>query len=126
MSEKALNVFPIEISIIGKDDIIKGELVRTFAPRTVEKILHDLPLKGRITKRENYLTLSINIQMGNEKTIDRAEKGDIAYWPMSDAICIFLGDGEPYGGISIIGKINENLECMMNLRLGTTIKIIQK
>jgi len=125
-NKKALNVFPIQITIIGRDDIIEGELVRTNAPRTVEKILAKLPLTGRIIKRGNQLSITVNIKMGKEKPTTTAKKGDIGYWPMSDAICIFLDDMEPYGGINIIGTITSNLDALMNLRMGTTLKITQK
>ena len=64
--------------------------------------------------------------MGKEKANTAAKTGDIGYWPMGDAICIFLEELEPYGGINIIGNITENLDALKNLRLGTSLKISQK
>ena len=60
---KALNVFPIEIEIIGKDAKIEGQIVRTKAPRTVERILSKLPVTGKASKRNNQLNLPIDIKM---------------------------------------------------------------
>ena len=124
--KKALNVFPIEITLIGKDDVIEGELVRTNAPRIVERILAKLPFTGRAMKRGSQLNLSINIKMGKEKFVTSAKKGEIGYWPMSDALTIFLDDTEPYGGITIVGTITSNLDVLMNLRMGTSLKINRK
>ncbi len=123
---KKLNIFPIEISIVGKDDRLEGQLVRTNAPRIVERILSKLPVTGRAMKRGAQLNLPINIQMGKEKSVTTAKKGDIVYWPMSDALTIILEDTEPYGGASIIGTITSNLDALMNLRMSTTLKIVQK
>ena len=64
--------------------------------------------------------------MGKEKATAQAKAGDIAYWPMGDAISIFLDDMEPYGGINVIGNITSNLDRLMNLRLGTSLKINKK
>ena len=97
-----------------------------MAPRTVEKILGKLPLTGRAMKRGSQINLSLNIKMGKEKAAEFAKKGDIGYWPMNDVLSIFLDDTKPYAGISIVGTIKSNLDALMNLRMGTSLKIIRK
>lgn len=121
-----MNIFPIQITIVGKNEIIEGQLVRTKAPRTVEKILAKLPLTNQAVKRDNQLNLTVGIKMGKEKPSKAAKKGDITYWPLSDAISIFLEDGEPYGQINIIGSITSNLDALLKLRFITTLKIMRK
>ena len=123
---KALNVFPIQITIPGKDDIIEGELIRTMAPRTVEKILLKLPFNGRGFKRDNQINLNISIGMGKEKSQTTAKKGAIGYLPLGDAISIFLEDSEPYGGTNIIGHITSNLEVLNSIRMSSNLKISKK
>lgn len=120
---KASNVYPITIQIIGKEEVAEGELVRTKAPRTVEKILMKLPITGHVSKQKDQLNISIGIKMGTEKATKMAKKGDIAYWPKSDSFSIFLADTEPYGQINVIGSITSNLDALMNLKLGSTLKI---
>ena len=120
---KASNVYPITIQVIGKEEIIEGELIRTKAPRTVEKILMKLPLIARVSKQKDQLNISIGIKMGAEKSTKIAHQGDIAYWPKSDALSIFLANTEPYGEINVIGSITSNLDSLMNLKLGSTLKI---
>ncbi|HUX99875.1 MAG TPA: cyclophilin-like fold protein [Candidatus Deferrimicrobium sp.] len=121
-----LNIFPIQITIIGKEEIIEGQLVRTNAPRTVEKILTKLPITGRAAKQGNQVNLTIGINMGKEKATKLAKKGEIGYWIMGDAISIFLEDTEPYGEINVIGNITLNLEKLKDLRLGTSLKLDRK
>ncbi len=123
---KSSNVFPIQITIIGKEDIIEGELVRTKAPRTVERILSLLPITGRVSTQKAQLNLSINIKKGTEKATKIAKQSDIAYWPKGDAFSIFLADMEPYGEINVIGCITSNLNALLNLKLGSTLKIALK
>ncbi|MDD1776552.1 MAG: hypothetical protein LUQ65_00150 [Candidatus Helarchaeota archaeon] len=123
---KSSNVFPIQITIIGIDETIEGELVRTKAPRIVERILSLLPITGRVSKQKAQLNLSINIKKGAEKPSKVAKKSDIAYWPKGDAFSIFLADTEPYGEINVIGTITSNLNALSNLKLGSTLKIALK
>ncbi len=111
--------------MLGTEDLIEGHLVRTNAPRTVEKILLKFPLTGKVTNQGNQLNMVVNIKMGKEKSVEIAKKGEIGYWPLNDALSIFLEDTKPYGGINIIGHITSNLDALMNLRMGTTLKIAQ-
>lgn len=97
-----------------------------MAPRTVERILAKLPFTSKVVKRGNQLNVTVNIKMGKEKEAIKAKKGDIGYWPMSDTLSIFLEDAAPYGGISIIGTITSNLDALVNLRMGTSLKIDRK
>lgn len=123
---KQLNIFPIEITIVGKNITFEGELIRTNAPRTVERILAKLPTIGKASKRGSQLNLPIDIKMGKEKSSTKAQKGDIGYLPLGDTITIFLDDTEPYGEVNIIGRISSNLEALLNTRLLVTLKITQK
>jgi hypothetical protein len=123
---KSSNVFPIQITIIGKEEVIEGELVRTKAPRIVERILPLLPITGHVSKQKMQLNISINIKMGAEKPTKVAKKNDIAYWPKGDAFSIFLADTEPYGEINVIGYTTSNLDALSNLKLGSSLKIALK
>ncbi|MHA1265628.1 MAG: cyclophilin-like fold protein [Candidatus Helarchaeota archaeon] len=122
----SLNVFPIIITIGGKNKIVEGELVRTNAPRTVEKILAKLPITGTASKRDNQINLPIGIEMGKEKSKKTAKKGDIGYWPMGDSLSFFLDDAQPYGEVNIIGRITSNMDALKELRLISTLKITAK
>ncbi len=106
--------------------MVEGQIVRTKAPRTVERILTKLPITGKASKRNNQLNLPIDIKMGKEKSSKMATKGDIGYWPMGDAFSIFLEDAEPYGDVNIIGNITSNLEALTTTRLMVNLKVSRK
>jgi hypothetical protein len=76
-----------------------------------------------VSKQKDQLNLSLGIKMGTEKATKIAKQGDIAYWPRGDAVSIFLADTEPYGEINVIGSITSNLNVLLNLKLGSTLKI---
>jgi len=107
------------------DDIgeAKGEFIRFLTPITIERITKNLPIEGRATIWKEEVYFEIPIKMGLEKAKGKVEKGDIAYWPMGSAICIFYGETQPYSPVNILGKITENLELFRQVKSGTIIKI---
>ena len=119
-----LNTIPIKIEIIGLGEV-KGELIRTKAPKTVEKITSKLPIKGKASlwKEEIYFTAGINL--GREKPSKIVEKGIIAYWPIGDALCLFFGNTQPYSEVNICGKMIEPFDLLKNVKSGQGI-IVKK
>jgi hypothetical protein len=101
----------------------EGELVRFKAPRTIDEIVRSLPMSGRIEfyKEEIYFESPIN--MGKETSKSTVEIGDIAFWPMGNALCVFYGNTQPYSPVSILGKITKNLELFKSAKSGTIIKV---
>ena len=107
------------------DDIgeAKGEFIRFLTPITIERITKNLPIEGRAAIWKEEVYFEIPIKMGLEKAKGKVEKGDITYWPMGSAICIFYGETQPYSPVNILGKITENLELFRQVKSGTIIKI---
>jgi len=101
----------------------EGELVRFKAPRTVDIIVHRLPIAGRIALYKEEIYFEIPIKMGEEKAKSTVETGTIAFWPMSSALCVFYGKSQPYSPVSVLGKITKNLDLFKNAKSGTTIKV---
>ena len=101
----------------------EGELVRFLAPRTIATIVRKLPVEGRaaLWKEEVYFELPVKI--GPEKAKTTVESGDIAFWPMGSALCVFFGQSQPYSSVNILGKITKNLELFKEVKSGATIKI---
>ena len=115
---------PIKVNIeeIG---IAEGEIIRLRSPRTADAILRQLPLEGLSALWKDEVYFDIPIKMGNEKSSPKVEKGDLAYWPMGAAFCIFWGETQPYSPVNIIGKVTKNLELFEKVKSGTKI-IIEK
>ena len=115
---------PIKFTIegIGKAE---GEIIRLRSPRTADAILRELPIEGMSALWKDEVYFDIPIKMGNEKSSPKVEKGDLAYWPMGAAFCIFWGETQPYSPVNIIGKVTKNLELFEKVKSGTKI-IIEK
>ena len=103
----------------------EGEIVRIRSPRTADAILRGLPIEGMSALWQEEVYFGIPIKMGNEKASPTVEPGDLAYWPMGSAFCIFWGETQPYSPVNIIGKVNKNLELFKKIKSGTKI-IIEK
>ena len=113
---------PIRLIIDGVGNA-EGELVRIRSPRTVDAILRGLPIEGRSALWQEEVYFEITIKMGNEKSSPTVERGDIAYWPMGSAFCIFWGETQPYSPVNMLGKITKNLELFEKVKSGTKITI---
>ena len=122
----SMSVSRIPISLVidgvGKAE---GELSRIRSPRTTDAILRALPIEGMAALWQEEVYFEIPIKMGNEKPLPNVKKGDLTYWPMGSAFCIFWGETQPYSPVNIIGKVTKNLEMFQKVKSGTKI-IIKK
>ncbi len=101
----------------------EGELVRFLAPRTIDTIVRKLPVEGRAALWKEEVYFEIPVKIGEEKAKPNVETGDIAFWPMGSALCVFYGQSQPYSSVNILGKISKNLELFKQVKSGATIKV---
>ena len=123
MSEESVSRVPIKFVIEGFKKEAEGELVRYLAPRTVEALLRKLPVEGIAALWKEEVYFEIPVKMGGEKAKPTVEKGVIAFWPMSSAICIFYGESQPYSPVNILGRVTKNLELFAEVKSGTQIRV---
>ena len=120
MGETSRIVVKVVLEGIGEAE---GVITKVSAPLTVETILRILPIDGRVHPLAGGVCLLVGLKRGEEKSRRRIEAGTMAYWPMSDSICIFNQDTTSYSPVNVIGKITKNLELFKNLSSGTKIRI---
>jgi hypothetical protein len=120
----SISRIPIKINIqdIGTAE---GEIIRLRSPRTADAIIKALPIEGMPALWQQEVYFDIPVKMGSEKASPTVEKGDLAYWPMGAAFCIFWGETQPYSPVNVIGKVTKNLELFEKVKSGTKI-IIEK
>jgi hypothetical protein len=116
---------PIKLFIKGIG-IAEGELIRIRSPRTTDAIIRKLPLEGMSALWQEEVYFPIPVKMGNEKSSSKVKKGDLAFWPMGSAFCVFWGETQPYSPVNIIGRITKNLEMFKKVKSGTKIIIEKK
>jgi len=119
---KSVSFIPIRLVVENLGEA-EGELVRFMAPRTVDALMRKLPLEGRAAMLKGGIYFQVPLDLGVEKAKRVAHKGTLAYWPMGRAICIFYEETKPYGPVSHIGKVKENLEMFRRVKTGTKITI---
>jgi len=122
MSQGTVSRLPIKFVIDGVGEA-EGELIRHLAPRTVEAIARKLPVEGRAALWKEEVYFEIPVKMGEEKAKPTVEKGQIAFWPMGSALCIFYGESQPYSPVNIVGQVTKGLEFFERVKSGTKIKV---
>jgi hypothetical protein len=53
------------------------------------------------------------------------EKGDIGYWPIGGAICIFKEKMQPYSPVNLVGRITSGLDVFLDVKIGTRIRLVR-
>jgi len=124
MPETSISRIPVKFIIENLGEA-KGELIRHLAPRTVDAIIKKLPVEGRAALWKEEVYFEIPVTMGEEKAKATVKKGDVAYWPMGHALCVFFGDSQPYSPVSIVGQVMENLELFSRIKSGAVIRVVR-
>ncbi len=101
----------------------EGEFIRFLAPRTVDALLRLLPLQGRVAVWREEIYFQVPLKTGAEKAVSKVDSGDVAYWPMGNALCIFRGAMQPHGPVNLVGRIISGLELFVKVSSGTRIKV---
>ncbi len=122
MSETSVSRIPIKFTIASVGEA-EGELIRHLSPRTVDALAKKLPVEGRAALWKEEVYFEVSVKMGEEKSKPKVEKGDIAFWPMGNALCIFYGGSQPYSSVNILGKVTKNLEVFARVKSGTVIRL---
>lgn len=65
----------------------------------------------------------VHLRLGIEKPRRKAEAGTVGYWPLGDAICIFLRESKPYSPINTVGKTISDPICLAGRKAGSIIRI---
>jgi hypothetical protein len=101
----------------------EGVITRVSAPLTVEAILRLLPFEGRAHPCLGGICFGVGLRRGEEKAKRNVQAGSLAYWPMSDSICVFHSDVKVYSPVNVIGRITENVECFKEINSGVKVRI---
>ncbi|NHJ31229.1 MAG: hypothetical protein FK732_00060, partial [Asgard group archaeon] len=85
-----------------------------------------LPIDGRGALMRGEMKITLGIMRGNAKPTKDVSRGDVAYMPLGDSLCIYLKDMKTYSPVNIIGKItsdNDVLEYLTQVRRGSHVTI---
>lgn len=99
---------------------------------TAAKLLDELPLEGTANIWGDEIYFNVEVECKEEKDARQVvEVGELGYWPMGPAFCIFYGptpisDGnEPraYSNVNVFGRIVEGIENLRKVNQGEKVKV---
>ncbi len=114
--------YPI-IIVINEVDVVEGELVRTYAPITISKLVRMLPIRSRLYKLSDRAYFQVGLEMDVEKPRGQVARGDITFWPQASAMALFLKDSKTAQPVSLIGKVTKGLEVVERASMGASIVV---
>jgi len=117
---------PIKL-IIG-DKVLFAELNNS---KTANLIIDALPIESKINTWGEEIYFTIPVKMGDESATMDLEIGDLGYWPVGRAFCIFFGrtpaslndKPAPASPVNLIGRMTCNLDPLFLIGDGKKIRI---
>lgn len=96
------------------EDAARAELLDDDAPDICNAFYAALPVQGFCVHAKfagEELILMLPFFVGPQNEILDVAPGDIGYYPGRQTACLFYGDTEPFGHVSVFARVTENLEA---------------
>ena len=122
MRVKPMNMSAVNIEIEFDDGtVLKGVLDTVLGPLILADIKAAAPIEGRAALMRGEMQITIGIKRGNRRPTNEVKKGDIAYMPLGDNLCIYLKDTRTFSPVNILGKVTSDdvLENLSKIRRGS-------
>ena len=107
------------------DDEIRIEVMldRVLGPIIIEEIKSRLPIEGRAAFLRGELKITLGINRGNLKPTKEVKRGDIAYMPLGDSLCVYTEDMQTFSQVNIIGRVmsEDQLVKLQDIRRGSKV-----
>lgn len=122
-----------EIKLVISSDSI-GEIEAIILdknPETAEAVLNALPFEGKANVWGEEIYFNIPVGVIEENPQQDMDEGDIAFWPMANAMCIFFGPTpvsenekpKAYSPVNLFAKILGELTSFKNVKEGEIITV---
>jgi hypothetical protein len=101
---------------------------------TAQSIYNALPFSGSAIRWGDEIYFSIPVHLEQEPDAKQeVEIGDLGFWPMGDAFCIFFGrtpvskNDKPraYSSVNIFGRIKGDTATLKNIKSGSEIHVMK-
>ena len=122
MHVKPMNMSAVDIEIeFDGGTVLKGVLDIVLGPLIIADIKAAAPIEGRAALMRGEMQITIGIKRGNRRPTNEVKKGDIAYMPLGDNLCIYLKDTRTFSPVNILGKVTSDdiLENLDKIRRGS-------
>jgi hypothetical protein len=100
-------------------------LDRVKGPMIVEDIKAALPIDGRSAFLRGEMKITMGINRGNLKATKQVTRGDIAYMPLGDSLCLYVEDMQTFSQVNVLGAITskEKIDLLSKIRRGSKVTI---
>jgi hypothetical protein len=126
MSSEFQSVSRIPIKIqLNQACTLQGEFRRHLSPLTIKKLISVLPLFGRINRYAGkFIYIKLELQLGSEKPAGSFKKGDIAFSPSGNFLCIFISDATLDQKLNLLGRVTtDNIDILQSFKVGDYLSI---
>ena len=126
MSSEFQSVSRIPLKIeLNQARELQGEFRRHLSPLTIKKLINLFPLFGRINRYDGkFIYIQIELQLGSEKPTGSFKKGDIAFSPLGNFLCIFISDASMDQKLNLLGKVtSDNIDILQSFKVGDYLSI---
>ncbi len=103
---------------------VRAELVRFYAPMTVDDIVRRLPIEGFLATWENVVYITTEIERGAEKTTTRLKRGDLFFWPPGRILGVALEEHQARTQTVKVGKAVDDVAVLRNAQNGSRMRIV--
>ena len=126
MSSEFQSVSTIPIIIeLNQAFKLKGEFKRHLSPLTIKKLLSAFPISGRINSYDGkFVYIQVGLQLGSEKPINIFKKGDLAFSPLGNFLCILLDDAILNQKLNLLGRVtSDNVDILGSFKVGDYLSL---
>jgi hypothetical protein len=125
MTRTAIRIISDEI------DSVEAEIDTELNPETASRIVDALPIEAHANRWGEEIYFSIPVSLGEERSSEIVEMGDLGYWPPGKAFCIFFGKtpasaGEeirPASPVNVFGKVLGDPQRFRSVSSGSKMRI---
>jgi hypothetical protein len=101
--------------ILSGNERVVATLLEREAPNVTRAFTAHLPCESFSVHAKfagDELIVMVPFFCEPENEIFDVQPGDIGYYPGRQTICIFYGDTEPFGEVSVFAKVTEGLDVL--------------
>jgi hypothetical protein len=101
--------------IVSGNQRVVATLLEREAPNVSRRFADSLPCESFSVHAKfagDELIVMVPFFSEPENEIFNVQPGDIGYYPGRQTICIFYGDTEPFGEVSVFAKVTEGLDVL--------------
>lgn len=101
--------------ILSGNQRVVATLLEREAPTVTRKFIDSLPCESFSVHAKfagDELIVMVPFFCESENEIFNVQPGDIGFYPGRQTICIFYGDTEPFGEVSVFAKVTDGLDVL--------------